>query len=58
MSRRPFVLLALSLATAALAACSDTTAPTGPTSQRQVKPTAANADVCVGGYMDSTGKAC
>jgi hypothetical protein len=56
MSRRPLVLLSLSLVTLSLAACSDTTAPT--TSQRQIKPSAPSADVCIGGYLESTGKQC
>jgi hypothetical protein len=56
MSRRPFVLLSLSLVSLTLVACSDTTAPTS-TAQRQIKPAAApSADMCVGGYGTSTGK--
>jgi hypothetical protein len=58
MIRRPVVLVALSLVTLTLAACSDATGPTT-SSQRQIKPSAApSADVCTGGFMDSTGKAC
>jgi hypothetical protein len=54
MSRRPFVLLALSLVALTLSACSDTTAPT---SERQIKPSsAANADACRGGSLDSSGR--
>jgi len=55
MSRRPLVLLSLALASLSLAACADVTAPT-PSSQRQIKPVAANADVCTGGSLDSSGK--
>ena len=55
MSRRPIALLSIALATLSLAACSDITAPT---SQRQIKPTNANADTCVGGTLDSTGRHC
>ena len=55
MSRRPLVLLSLVVASLSLAACTDVTAPTS-SSQRQLKPAAANGDVCVGGYTTSTGK--
>jgi hypothetical protein len=57
MSRRPLVLLSVALASLSLAACSDVTAPTS-SSQRQIKPAAASADVCVGGTFLGTGKAC
>lgn len=57
MSRRPLVLLSLVVASLSLAACTDVTAPTS-SSQRQIKPTAANADVCVGGTFLGTGKSC
>lgn len=55
MSRRPLVLLSLVVASLSLAACTDVTAPTS-SSQRQIKPTAANADVCTGGSLDASGK--
>ena len=56
MSRRPLALVALSLATLTLAACSDITAPT-PTSQGQLKPsTPANAGTSSGGTLLSSGK--
>ena len=57
MSRRPLALLSLALVSLSLVACSDVTAPTS-TSQRQIKPTAASADVCVGGTLESTGRHC
>jgi hypothetical protein len=58
MSRRPFALITLSLVALSLSACSDTTAPTAST-QRQVQPTGQpNYDMCIGGYMESTGRAC
>ena len=56
MLRRPFALLSLSLVTLALAACSDTTSPTAPVSQRQLAPTAPSADLCTGGSVLSSGK--
>ena len=56
MSRRPLALVALSLATLTLAACSDITAPTS-TSQSQLKPaTPANAGSSSGGTLLSGGK--
>jgi hypothetical protein len=55
MSRRPIALLSIALATLSLAACTDVTAPT---SQRQIKPTTLNADTCIGGTLDSTGRHC
>ena len=56
MSRRPLALVALSLATLTLAACSDITAPT-PTSQGQLKPGAtANTGSSSGGTLLSSGK--
>lgn len=57
MSRRPFLVVAVSLVALTLAACSDITAPTGPTADR--KPTAQPAQGStgtLGGYLDSTGK--
>jgi hypothetical protein len=54
MSRRPLVLLALSLVSLTLAACSDATGPT--TTQRQLAPSAPSADLCVGGTLLSGGK--
>ena len=55
MMRRPLLLVALSLVTLALSACSDVTGPT--TSEPQIK-TAANggAQASTGGYGTSTGK--
>ena len=54
MSRRPLSLLALSLLTLSLAACSDITAPT---TSNQLRPAAqANADRCVGGTLTSEGR--
>ncbi|HEU4720730.1 MAG TPA: hypothetical protein VFS59_05150 [Gemmatimonadaceae bacterium] len=56
MMRRPAVLVALSLVSLALAACSDATGPT-PSAQRQIRPSAApSADVCTGGSLDASGK--
>jgi hypothetical protein len=56
MLRRPVVLVALSLVSLTIAACSDATGPT-PSSQRQIKPSAApSADVCTGGSLDASGK--
>lgn len=56
MLRRPVALVALSLVTLTLAACSDATGPT-PGAQRQIKPAAApSADVCPGGSLDASGK--
>ena len=57
MSRRPFLLAAVSLVVLTLAACSDITAPTQPT----VELTPATQPVqgstgTAGGYLDSTGK--
>jgi len=58
MSHRPFALIAFSLVALSLSACSDTTAPTA-TAKRQIQPTGQPSnDMCVGGYMESTGKAC
>jgi hypothetical protein len=58
MSRRPFALIALSLVALSLSACSDTTAPTA-SAPRQVQPTGQpNYDMCAGGYLTSSGKAC
>lgn len=58
MSRRPLVLLSVALASLALAACSDVTAPTSP-AQRQIKPAAApSGELCTGGSLLGTGKAC
>ena len=55
MLRRPVVLVALSLVTLTLSACSDVTGPT--TSERQLKPAAApSANLCVGGTLSSGGK--
>ena len=55
MMRRPLLLVALSLVTLTLAACSDVTAPTGP--ERQIGAgTSAGARACSGGYGTSTGK--
>jgi hypothetical protein len=55
MMRRPLVLVALSLVTLTLAACSDVTAPT--TSEPQIgATTTAGARACSGGYGTSTGK--
>ena len=55
MMRRPLVLVALSLLSLTLAACSDVTAPTG--SERQIGAgTSAGARTCSGGYSTSTGK--
>ena len=56
MSRRPVALLALSLLTLSLAACTDTTAPT---SSSQLPPAAkSNSDaiVCHGGTLSSEGR--
>jgi hypothetical protein len=54
MSRRPLVLVALSLATLTLAACSDITAPT---SQGKLKPGAAvNTGSSSGGTLLSSGR--
>jgi hypothetical protein len=51
MSRRPVSLLALSLLTLSLAACSDVTAPT---TSNQLRPAAqASANRCVGGSLSS-----
>jgi hypothetical protein len=64
MSRRPFVLLALSLVALATSACSDATAPkSSAPSARQIQPAGQAArDVtdpdCKGGLSTSTGKAC
>ena len=56
MSRRPLVLVALSLATLTLAACSDITAPTS-TAQGELKPGAAtNAGSNAGGTLLSSGR--
>jgi hypothetical protein len=56
MLRRPVVLVALSLVTLTLSACSDATGPTT-SAQRQLKPTAApSADLCTGGTLSSGGK--
>jgi hypothetical protein len=56
MSRRPLVLLSVALASLALAACSDVTAPTSP-AQRQIKPAAApSVELCTGGTLLSGGK--
>lgn len=55
MSRRALVLLSVALTSLSLAACSDVTAPT-PSAQRQIQPSAVNADVCVGGSLDASGK--
>jgi hypothetical protein len=57
MSRRPFLLAAVSLVALTLAACSDITAPTQPTAGP--KPTAQGAQGSAGtngGYLDSTGR--
>ena len=57
MSRRPFLLAAVSLVALSIAACSDITAPTTPTAGLQ--PTAQPAQgstSTAGGYLDSTGK--
>ena len=53
MSRRPLVLVALSLATLTLAACSDITAPT---SQGKLKPGAAVNTGSSGGTLLSSGR--
>ena len=58
MSRRPFALLTLSLVALSLSACSDTTAPTSAATRQIQAPAQPSADMCVGGYMESTGKAC
>jgi len=51
MSRRPLAILALSLLTLSLAACSDITAPT---TSNQLRPAPkASADLCSGGYLTS-----
>ena len=51
MSRRPLTLLALSLLTLSLAACSDVTAPT---TSNQLRPEGqAKANLCSGGYLTS-----
>lgn len=55
MMRRPVVLVALSLVSLTIAACSDATGPT-PSAQRQLKPTVASADLCTGGTLSSGGK--
>ena len=56
MMRRPVVLVALSLVSLTIAACSDATGPT-PSAQRQIKPSAApSANTCTGGSLDSSGK--
>jgi hypothetical protein len=58
MSRRPFALIALSLVALSLSACSDTTAPTA-TAKRQIQPTGQPSnDLCIGGYLESNGRAC
>jgi hypothetical protein len=55
MIRRPLLLVALSLVTLTLAACSDVTGPT--TSEPQVMPApSAAAGATTGGYGTSTGK--
>ena len=55
MLRRPVVLVALSLVTLTLSACSDVTGPTS--SERQIKPSAApSANLCTGGSLDASGK--
>jgi hypothetical protein len=64
MSRRPFALLVISLAALTLSACSDATAPTPAANSRIQASGQSNhdpipePDVCRGGYMTSTGKAC
>jgi ABC-type oligopeptide transport system substrate-binding subunit len=65
MSRRPFALLVVSLAALTLSACADATAPTPAASgTRQIQASGqanhdvTDPDVCRGGYMTSTGKAC
>jgi len=51
MSRRPLSLLAFSLLTLSLAACSDVTAPTA---SNQLRPAGqASAKLCSGGYLTS-----
>ena len=55
MMRRPMLLVALSLVTLTLAACSDVTGPT--TSERQIREgTTTSGRTCTGGYGTSTGK--
>lgn len=55
MIRRPLVLVALSLVTLTLAACSDVTGPTTPEPQVGAG-TSTAARTCSGGYSTSTGK--
>jgi hypothetical protein len=54
MSRRPFLLAAVSLIALTLAACSDITAPTAGL-KPQAQP-AQGSSGTAGGYLDSTGK--
>jgi len=57
MSRRPFVLAAVSLIALTLAACSDITAPTARSAdlKPQAQP-APGSSGTAGGYLDSTGR--
>ena len=53
--RRPWLLVALSLVTLTLSACSDVTGPTTPEPQIMTPPSA-TAGATTGGYGTSTGK--
>jgi hypothetical protein len=56
MSRRPLALLALSLLTLSLAACSDITAPTKANQLRPAGKSSANFTACGGGTMLADGR--
>ena len=57
MSRRPFLLAAVSLVALTLAACSDITAPTTPpASLESTAQPAQGSTSTAGGYLDSTGR--
>lgn len=65
MSRRPISLLVITLVAVTLSACADSTTPTlAPPTARQIQPAGqasqdvGDPDVCRGGYVTSTGKAC
>jgi hypothetical protein len=58
MSRRPFVLIALSLVALSLSACSDVTAPTS-SAPRQIQSAGQPSNdviVCPGGTLSSSGR--
>ena len=55
MTRRPLLVVTLSLVTLTLAACSDVTGPTTPEPQIGAT-TIAGVRTCSGGYGTSTGK--